>query len=232
MNTISINGTPLADIYVDTSVAFNKPDRVTRTIAIPGRNGDLIIDGGKFNNVLITYPAYIKSDFPTKWHALINQLAPLSGYQRIECSNDTTHFRLGRVIIPKTPEVVENNQKGFFDLSFDCKPQRFLISGETVVTKNASGTIENPTAYPARPILRIYGTGTVTVNGVGITISENSGYTDVDCEMMDCYNETATRNKYVSFSTNDFPVLSPGSNVLTFGTGITQLRITPRWWEL
>ncbi len=232
MNTISINGTQLADIYVDASLSFNKPERAAEMVPIPGRSGDLIIDGGKYNNVAISYPAYIKNFFPTKWQALINTLAVLTGYQRIECSNDTTHFRLGRVIIPQAPEVVRNNQDALFELSLDCKPQRYLISGETVVTKNASGTIVNPTAYPSQPLLRIYGVGSVTVNGVRITLSQNSGYTDVDCEMMDCFNGTATRNRYVTFSGNDFPVLSPGSNVITFGSGITQVRITPRWWEL
>lgn len=232
MNTISLNGTQLADVYIDTSLAFNKPDRVATVVRVPGRNGDLIFDGGKFNNVTITYPAYIKNYFPSKWDTLINTLAVLKGYQRIECSNDATHYRLGQVIIPQSPKVVRVNQDALFNLSFNCKPQRFLLSGETIVTKNASGTIDNPTAYDAKPLIRIYGTGTVTINGVGITLSQNSGYTDVDCEMMDCYNGTTSRNQYVSFSGNDFPVLSPGSNVLTFGTGITQIRITPRWWEL
>ena len=28
----------------------------------------------------------------------------------------------------------------------------------------------------------------------------------------------------------DFPVLSPGENTITLGSGITQIQITPRWW--
>lgn len=233
MNILKINGTALAGIYVDASESFNKPERSAEVFSIPGRSGDLIIDNGTFSNVLITYPAYIHDNFASTWATLVNTLGPLAGYQRIECDADSTHFRLGRVIIPQTPEVTRVNKDGHFDLAFDCKPQRYLISGETVVTKTASGSISNPTAYASQPLLRIYGNGTITVNGVGITLTNNSSnYTDVDCEMMDCYYGSTSRNQYVSFSTNSFPTLKPGSNTITFGTGISKIEITPRWWEL
>lgn len=233
MNILKINGTALAGIYVDASESFNKPERSAEVFSIPGRSGDLIIDNGTFGNVLINYPAYIHDNFQTTWDALINTLGALAGYQRIECSNDTTHFRQGRVIIPQTPNVSRVNKDAHFDLAFDCKPQRYLTSGETTTTLTASGSISNPTAFASRPLLRITGNGTVTVNGTGITLTSNSGnYTDVDCEMMDCYRGSASRNQYVTFSANDFPTLKPGSNTITFGSGITQLIITPRWWEL
>lgn len=233
MNILSINGTPLADIYVDASLAFNKPVKDVETFRVPGRSGDLVIDNKTFQNVMISYPCFIFKGFPGKFDTLVNYLGSLEGYQRIECSNDSTHFRLGVPVVPQMPSVKRINQDGYFDLAFNCKPQRFLTSGETVVTKNASGTITNPTSFASQPLLRIYGTGTFTINGVAITVaSHGQSYVDVDCEMMDCYNGATSLNQYVSFSGNDFPTLAPGSNSFTFGTGITQVRITPRWWEL
>lgn len=232
MNILSIDGTALSGIYVDASLSFNKPEKDVETYRVPGRNGDLVIDYDTWHNVLITFPCYIKGNFDTAFDSLCQTLGALKGYHRIECSNDTTHFRLGRAIVPMTPDATAFNKSGFFDLAFDCKPQRFLTSGETEVIKNASGTISNPTAFEARPMIRVYGNGTVTVNGTAITLTNNTGYTDIDCEAMTCFYGTTSRNNDVSFSTNDFPTLSPGSNTLTFGTGITQIRITPRWWEL
>lgn len=232
MNTLKINGTALANIYVDASLAFNKPDKNVETIPVPGRNGSLIIDNGTFNNVTISYPCYIRENFAANWDNLISTLGSLSGYQRIECSNDTAHFRRGRVIMPQTPNVVNLNKRGFFELAFDCMPQRFLISGETARTFTATGTISNPTKFTARPLIRIYGTGTLTVNGTAITLSANSGYTDVDSTMQDCYNGSSSRNQYVTLTSNTFPVLKPGSNNVTFGAGITQAIITPNFWEL
>lgn len=232
MNTLAIDNIVLPGIWVDTSLSFNKPEKNVSTYSVPGRNGNLIVDSGTWKNVPITYPCYIKANFDTAFDALCNTLGALKGYHKIECSNDATHFRLGRAIVPLAPDAKQLNKKGFFDLSFDCKPQRFLTIGETVVIKNATGTIDNPTLFDAKPLLRVYGNGKVTVNGTEITLTNNTGYTDIDCEAMTCFYGTTSRNNDVTFSANDFPVLSPGSNTLTFGTGITQLRITPRWFEL
>lgn len=232
INTLYINGIELQNIYVDASLSYNKPERNVETFAIPGRNGALVIDNGTFSNVLINYPCAIKNGFKSAFSDLVNMLGALKGYQRIECSDDPEHYRLGRFIMPAAPTVMRLNREGRFDLAFDCKPQRFLLSGETMQNFTASGTITNPTNFDARPLLRIYGNGTITVNGVGITITDNGTYTDVDSEIQECYYGSTTRNNYVTFSGNDFPVLSPGINNIVFGSGITRCIVTPHWWEL
>lgn len=233
MEVLKINGTALAGIYVDASLSYNKPARRFETYEIPGRNGGLVIDDGTWDNLVITYPCYTKNI--ATFASLINQLGALSGYQKIECSNDTTHFRLGVPIIPATPTIRRRNTEAWFDLAFNCKPQRFLNTGETVSSKTSSGSISNPTAFASQPLLRIYGTGPITVNGTRITVAAHGeSYVDVDCEMMDCYNGTTSLNSYVTFNKNDFPSLKPGSNTITFnsGTSVTKIEITPRWWEL
>lgn len=231
MNSLKINGTALTGVYVDASLSYNKPVKDVETFRVPGRNGSLIIDNDTWANVVITYPCYSKT--VAAMESIVNELGSLRGYQKIECSNDSTHFRMGVPVIPQAPVIKIVNTMAYFDLAFDCKPQRFLNSGETVTTKTASGTISNPTKFASRPLLRITGTGTFTINGVGITVGNHGqSYVDVDCEMMDCFYGSTNLNAYVSFSGNEFPVLSPGSNSFTFGTGITQVKITPRWWEL
>lgn len=237
INKIRINGEELGGIYVDSSLSFNKPAKNVETFEIPGRSGSLIIDNGTWANVMITYPAFIREQqgltFREIFQRLVRQLAPLTGYQRIETDYEPNHFRLGRVIVPEAPNPVRLNREGFFDLSFDCKPQRYLKSGEKEVELTASGEIINPTVFASSPLLRIYGNGTATINNTEVTLTSNSGnYTDIDCEMMDCYRGTANRNQYVSFTSNDFPKLEPGNNQILLGTGITKVIITPRWWEL
>lgn len=233
MNTLTINSTTLSGIYVDASQSFDKPGKRVDTYSIPGRSGDLVVDEGTFNNVVIKYDCYEPGTFPTKLDSIVNTLGALDGYMRIECSNDSTHYRLGRFLSAISPTAKFLNTIGYYTLSFDCKPQRWLTSGETVTTLSASGTITNPSTFASQPLIRIYGTGKVTVSGTEITVaSHNQSYVDVDCEMMDCFCGTTNMNSYVSFSTNDFPTLASGSNTITLGTGITQVKITPRWWEL
>ena len=92
--------------------------------------------------------------------------------------------------------------------------------------------LANPTPFDSQPLIRIYGTGSVEINGITITVSSvGTSYTDIDCELMDCYEGSTNRNAYVSFSTYDFPVLVPGvTDVNVIDNTITAVEIKPRWW--
>lgn len=232
MNTLTIDGTLLTGIWVDASLSFNKPDKRVETFAIAGRNGDLIIDEGVFDNLVITYPVLERDTFPTRYEQIVNDLASKSGYLRIVCNNDPTHYRLGRFLPRISPTVKRLNKDGYFNLAFDCKPQRFLTSGDTAQTFTSSGSLTNPTKFASKPLIRVYGTGNVIIGDTQITITTNTSYTDIDCEMMDCFRGSTNLNANVSFSGNDFPVLKSGNNNITLGSGITQVIVTPRWFEL
>lgn len=243
MNTLKVGGSSLSmfDVYVDASLSFNRPERRVTSVTIPGRNGDLIIDEGTFDNVLITYPCFIEKNFDTKFGLLIQYLGSLSGYQRIECSNDSTHFRLGRVVIPKAPTVKRLNKTGWFNLSFDCKPQRFLKSGESETTFEADGTMSNTTNFAARPLITLgRQVGSVQIGNTVVTqqTRNSGGYTMIDCERMICYNSSdgSSLNDKVTFTPNEFPVLEPGSNTISSedigNTTPKKLKIKPNWWEL
>lgn len=90
----------------------------------------------------------------------------------------------------------------------------------------------NPSPFDSQPLIRVYGTGAVEINGITITASSvGTSYTDIDCELMDCYEGSTNRNAYVSFSTYDFPVLVPGvTDVNVIDNTITAVEIKPRWW--
>lgn len=94
--------------------------------------------------------------------------------------------------------------------------------------------IENPTQFDARPIIRFYGNGTLYIDGITITVNSPGTYTDIDSELMDCYEGDINRNKNVTFSTYDFPVLPPGNSTFTSVQegGLVNVEIIPRWWRL
>lgn len=241
VGSVDITGT--YGVYIDTSLSYNKPERRASSISIPGRSGNLILDETTtqnevvFNNVIITYPAYIRGNFQTTWDALINALAKVNGYAKISCSADPTHFRLGRVIIPQTPRVKHIGENGFFDLSFDCKPQRFLNSGDDYVAVTSS--ITNPTNFDSNPLIKVTGNGTLYFqNGqVTVTVANPSTaptvITYIDCESMTCYdNYQVSMNKYVTFDKPYFPALYSGSNHISITAGSPSISIKPRWWEI
>lgn len=220
--------------YISGEGTFNAPERVYDMQVIPGRNGALALDEKRFENVELTYPAFIFKDDGTNFEAAIsdlrNALLSKNGYKRLTDTYHPGEFRLAiyKDGLEVAPTMI--NRAGEFDLVFTCKPQRFLTSGETVTTKTSSGTITNPTKFDARPLLVVTGTGNLTVNGTQIAISKTP--TTIDCELMEAYNGTTSRNGDIVLTPNAFPVLSPGSNTITLGAGITKVEITPRWWKI
>ena len=233
-NYFTIGTTPSTTygVYISGQGTFSAPRREYNMIPIPGRNGDLVGNEKRFENLELTYPAFIYTNFKTNLRNLRNFLLSLVGYQRLTDTYHTDEFRLALFEGPFEPDVEPKNNAGQFELVFNCKPQRFLLSGELTTTLTADGTISNPTLFDSQPLLRVYGTGQLGINSDTITISVADTYTDIDCEMMDCYKGTTNKNSYVSFSGNNFPVLKPGTNNIDLGTGITKVEITPRWWQL
>lgn len=210
---------------------YNAPERNVEEQEVAGRNGKLLFDMGNFKNIIVNYPAYIKKDLPDRASELFNYLASFEGYQRLEDTYHPYEYRMARYIssVEVSPEGYKNRSGGF-TLSFDCKPQRFLKSGEQTATYTANGKIYNRTLFPAKPLLRIYGTGEGTV-GIGtetITISAISTYVDIDCEIMDAYKGATNCNGNVSFT--DDIIIRPGEVGVAMTGNISRVDITPRWW--
>ena len=199
---------------------------------IPGRNGDLILSNKRYNNVDITYHVGIKRDFDGNFSSLMNFLLKEPGYHRLEDSYHKEYYRMAVLDKEVSPELSALNHSGSFDLAFSCKPQQYLKSGERKQILTESGTIYNPTAFEARPLIRVYGSGVLLVGGETVTVSNNDQYIDIDCEMEDAYQGTLNMNQYVELGSGEFPVLSPGNTSITFGSGITRTEIIPRWWCL
>lgn len=228
MKTFTFNGQTAESfgLKVSGGGTYGSPARSQEAIEIPGRNGDLLIDGGRWDNIEISYPVYCIG-LPEKREAIANWLtAP--GYHRLYDDWNPDTFRLAFFTGAITWETFLARH-GEASLTFSAKPQRFLFSGERPLTFEAAGILTNPTYYTARPLIRAYGTGSFTVNGTTVTITAADEYTDIDCELMDCYKGTTNRNESVELE--EFPTLIAGDNSISLD-GITQLVITPRWFVL
>lgn len=241
INYAIFNGKPLSDfgLYISGRGTFKAPERDITKVEVPGKSGDLIFDNGRFKNVTITYEdSFILEDydneiiFAEKMRALASFLKSSPGYHRLEDTYHPDEFRMASCITSIDPEVFYLIA-GQFDLEFDCKPQRFLKIGEEPINcMGRTNTILNPTNFDAKPILRVYGYGTLGVGEETITIAAHNGidYIDIDCEMMNCYCGATNCNSYVRLNSDEFPVLSPGPNNINLTGNITQVYVTPRWW--
>ena len=221
-------------IRISGESTYNSPERKCEEIEVAGRNGALIIDEDAFENIPVKYPAYIVENMPVQIRDFINYMNSFAGYQRLEDTYAPDVYRLAQYkggLSVKTAGYM--NRHGKFDIEFNCKPQRFLKSGEVPQTFNTNGSFYNRTNYPALPHLRVYGSGAGTV-GLGsyiITISQIDEYVDIDCELMDAYKGATNCNANVSFNADEIKLLS-GTNGITFTGAITSVILTPRTYIL
>lgn len=219
-------------VYISGGGTYDAPARDVEKIAIPGRNGDLTIDNGRYENIKVEYPAFIYQGFPVNVDGLRNFLLSQRGYKKLMDSYHPNEYRMARWDGDFVSDVEENLTGGHFTLTFDCMPQRFYDDGDQPI-EMTNGSILNRTVHPALPLLRAYGTGSITINGVTLTITAADQYTDIDCELQECYKDTLTTNKnaYVTLTSGKFPQLDPGINAVSV-SGISRLIIYPRWWHL
>ena len=220
-------------VYISGLNTFGAPERDVDIISISGRNGDLTIDNGRYKNIDVSYPAFIFDRFDNNIEGLRNFLLSQSGYKRLEDTYHPNEYRLARYKSGLTPKVIDELYAGEFDLTFDCYPQRYLKSGDQIITMTADGSLFNEYAQIAKPIIRAYGTGSFTVGDVTVTINSADDYTDIDCELQEAYKDDLTTNCNANITLNDgvFPSLISGENAITLD-GITQLDIKPKWWIL
>ena len=218
-------------VLVSDAGIYASPEPDYTSYEIAGRNGDLHINNGRYKNVDITYQAFIAHEFEDRFVPFRSAILSQDGYVRIEDDFKQDMYRLGRLKSGIEGKIKLARGIGTFELEFDCKPQWYLKSGEqdTVFTEN--GSILNPTIFPSKPLIRVYGKGTVTV-GTNVFVINTAGteFIEIDTDSKQAYEGTANRNSNIKV--NQWGSLTSGNNTITLGTGITKVTVKPRWYEL
>ena len=211
---------------------FASTSRDISSVSVPGRNGDLLIDNGRYHNVELTYEAAIPRQFRRRFDEFRPFMLSSLGYRRLEDTYHPDEYRMARFAGNLSPEMVGAAFiAGRFDLVFDCKPQRFIKSGEIPVTFSAPGALYN-SGFEALPLITVYGSGagTVTVGDVTVTLNSIDDYVVLDCDIQDAYRGTANKNNTIYAP--EFPTLPPGECLISWTGGVTRIEIVPRWWTL
>lgn len=234
-------------VYITGEAVFNAPTRRVNMIQIPGRNGLFAQDEGAFDNLTVTYPAGMfgvtESDFADGISDFRNALCSRVGYCRLEDEYNPDEYRMA--VYKEGLEVTPAQLKaGEFTISFECKPQRWLKSGETWVTASTTTNFQNPSLFDASPLLEIQGYGTIrltqsdnTVKEIVIAQASTNMALYIDCETGFCYYQEPN-SKTNAGSRVTLPIVLPrftatGYNKFTtIPNTITSLKVLPRWWKI
>jgi phage-related protein len=119
-----------------------------------------------------------------------------------------------------------------FEIGFDCKPQRFVKSGENAVVFTSNGSLFNQYGQIALPFITLYGQGAVslTIGDCVVEVNALDGTLYLDSDTQNAYNDSGNQN--LNINAPVFPVLGDGEIPIVFSGGIERVEIIPRWWEL
>lgn len=209
------------------------PDMTAYTV--PGKNGDVFLDNKRYKNVDVTYPGFIADAFVSNSQGIRNWILGPKSYKRLEDNFDTTHFRMAIGSSVEFSPVAENTAANM-SITFNCKPQRFLKSGDIQLWLNNGQGITNPTPFHSLPIFQansptVGATIEVICNDAYYKLEAKTAYAGIvtiDCERMAIYSGSDNLNDYFE---GDFPEIHETATIRFSGiTGV--LIMLPRWWEL
>lgn len=221
-----------ACIQLQAPIKFSEAVPVVEAQTIPGRNGDLIFYTGSYENRVGSASCFcLQEDVETAISSAGRFLMSKKGYRRLETSDDPNHYWMARV--ENSPQIAMRLRTlAPFEISFDCKPQRFVKSGENAVVLTANGSISNQYGQTALPLITLYGngTGTLTIGSCVVDVKNLNGVLYLDSDTQNAYNNNGNQNMNINAPT--FPTLTDGDTQIAFSGGIEQVEIVPRWWEL
>lgn len=176
-NSITFGGVNSADfgIYISGEGVFDAPKRAVEMVSVPGRNGEIAIDQGHYENIEVVYPAFnyesTMDDFVERLSDFRNAIVSQIGYQRLSDTFHPDEYRMALYTEGLEIAPIMYNTAAKFELKFNCKPQRFLTSGEEAVAVTNRQVVTNPTQYEAMPLLEVEGQGNVQIGEKKISIA-------------------------------------------------------------
>ena len=221
-----------AGIHLQKPIVFSEAVPNIESKTIPGRNGALIFDTGSYKNRIGSASCFcLQEDVEAAVSSAGRFLMGGHGYRRLETSDDPDHYWMARV---KNSPQIEMRLRVIapFEIEFDCKPQRFLKSGENKTSFTASGSISNQYGQTALPLIALYGNGTgkLTIGSCIVEVKNLDRVLYLDSDTQNAYNDNGNQNMNVNAPS--FPTLPDGETQIAFSGGINRVEIVPRWWEL
>ena len=221
-----------AGIRLQAPIVFSKAIPVVEMQTIPGRNGNLVFETGSYENRVGSASCYcLQKDVEKAVSSAGRFLIGKKGYRRLETSDDPDHYWMARV--ENSPQIAMRvRMLAPFDIGFDCKPQRFVKSGENAVVFTANGSLFNQYGQIALPFITLYGqgAGSLTIGDFVVDVKALDGTLYLDSDTQNAYNDEGSQNMNINAPV--FPTLPDGEIQIAFSGGIERVEIIPRWWEL
>lgn len=215
------------------------PMRKVETKSPYGIDGDIPFDEGSYSNtemelILVVNGRNVIADR----QALYNVMDTRGMYKEFIPFFDPE--KIYRVMLMDKVQFENTHMYGnaqAVSVKFTIKPYKYLVKNDPVTISGTSGTITNPTNYVSQPIIKVTGTGNVTlkVNGEDFNIRNLPNHITLNSERYIAYQEDTSGNLINMndrVGTREYPILKPGVNTISATGSVTKIEIQPRWRSL
>lgn len=156
---------------------LDKPERDVNVISVPGRNGDLLFDNGRYKNIDRIYRVCVEGYDNIK--NLLNALCGQVGYKQLTDGYESDIYMMARLKEPPQINRFIGNSADI-TLVFDRMPQKFTGTASTITTRSVSEKfgnqswlvemqVNNQYGFDARPDIYIKPTARASGGGPSAT---------------------------------------------------------------
>lgn len=233
MGTFTFNGTDSSrfGLRVTSDYVINSTGQDIDTVAVAGRDGDLLLPNNRLKSVTIELPCTIMSNRKlTDVEGDISNWLNVAGYKDLTLSWDQDFIYRSAFI--ETFEIASlMRQFGKVKLNFLTYPVKFYKQGRTTQTLSNGATVNGIGNVNAKPIITLIGSGdcTLTINGrkTKLRAVQNTITLDMQARQVFSGNLPAW-DKVVRAPQYQMPYLDAGRNLISWDGDFT-VKMAPHW---
>lgn len=223
------------NLTISPETAETSPGHDIEFIEVMGKDGELAID----NERLKAFPYPIHTNFRPKDKNIDAAASDISRWLK-------TDVRYKPLLLSWQPNYVyiaifyeqfdikETLPKfGKLPLNFRCQPYKYRKDGQESISLTNGQTLTNKEKRVAKPLIKVTGTGNVTLKNNGVDwaiLSSVDEHITIDSKSMSVYKDKLFQFTKMNANLSPlFPVLSPGNNTITWTGSVESVEIIPRW---
>lgn len=204
-----------------------RPTLRVETVKIPGRHGEVTLAGTPTYDAQVLDIECMVADVSK----ISTAAAWLTGRGDLILGNDPTYAYDAQIVDEiRFQKIMRAHQNRSFTVPFLCQPLKKKASTEADIALAAAGTVVNIGDVSSRPLIKIVGSGNVTL-AVGSYVLAITGVSTsiwIDSDLGMATNAAGTVNESYKVS-GEWPQLDVGNNAISWTGTVTSVTISPRW---
>ncbi|CYU97996.1 phage tail domain-containing protein [Streptococcus suis] len=196
------------------------PEMEYEDISIPGRDGSLTRELG-YKNIPIECEYNMLEEVNIK--SLVRTVKGFFvGKKTLRFSDDDVYYKIKKIQFSDIENEVA--EYGLFRVTFECDPFQYALNSSVSLVNGQS--FQNMGTYRSKPYLKVFGSGTLTVNGKSIILRDVGDYIELDSDLQNAYRGNVDMNRNM---VGEFPEFVPGTNRVSWSGNITKIICEGRW---